>query len=81
MKIMRITEADLSELGTVVCQVTGLPPGQVAGFAIMVAVYEEDGSAGGRLIASTPSLRAVAKLIEVAGTQVGEELDRLAGLT
>ena len=71
----------IEELGTLICQFAGINPAQVPGFAVLIAVIEEDGTAGGRMITSTPNLRHTQKLIQVGLGEVDRELDKLAGLS
>jgi hypothetical protein len=78
---MRMREEDLIPLGDLLSVITGVPPSRLAGFVVMIGVFEEDEKPGGRLIASTPNLRTVAHMLEIAGAQVQDELDKLSGLS
>lgn len=78
---MNLSDEDLARIGSLLREVTGLPRDRVAGFVVMVAVYEEDDMPGGRIIASTPNLRTVATMLDVARSQLTIELDRLSELS
>jgi hypothetical protein len=78
---MKMREEDLIPLGDMLAELTGMPPGQVAGFVVMVGVFEDDGKPGGRLISSTTNLRTVSHMLELASAQVQGELDDLSGLS
>jgi hypothetical protein len=81
MLIRNSDDGDIEELGTLICHVAGINPEQVPGFAVLIAVIEDDGTAGGRMITSTPNLRHTQKLIQVGLGEVDRELDKLAGLS
>jgi hypothetical protein len=81
MLIRNSDDEGIDELGTLICQVAGVDPEQVPGFVVLVAHIEEDGTAGGRMITSTPNLRHTQKLIQVGLGEVDRELDKLAGLS
>lgn len=81
MHQMRMRDEDLEPLAAMLAQVSGIPPERLAGFAVMLAVFEEDGKPGGLLISSTPNLRTVQKMLEVAQGEIGGELGKLAGLS
>ena len=81
MRTMRIREEDLIPLGELLSQLSEIPPERVAAFVVTMAVWEEDGSPSGRMIASTHSLRAVAMVLDVARGEVQQELDKLAGMS
>lgn len=78
---MKFHDRDLDPLAEMLRDITDLPEDQLAGFAVVLAVIDENGNAGGRLISSTPNLRAVAQMLEVALAQIENDLDKLAGLS
>jgi hypothetical protein len=75
-----ITEhGDMVPLADLLVQMTAVPRERTAGFVVLMAIYEEDGTPGGRILTSVPTLRATAELIDVAREQIKAELERLAG--
>lgn len=78
---MKLREEDLIPLGDLLSVITGVPPNRLAGFVVMIGVFEENETPGGRLIASTPNLRTVQHMLEIATAQVNAELDELSGLS
>ena len=81
MKTRPITPEELDDLTRMLVALSGLPEGRVAGFAVMVATFDEDGSPNGLLITSTPNLRTAKTMVDVAQYQIQGELDRLADLS
>jgi len=81
MEVMKIREEDLQPLGDLLARMTGLPPDRIAGFVVMIGMFDEHDRPGGRLIASTGSLRTVKTMLDIAGAQVAGELDKLSGLS
>ena len=81
MKEMRFHSEDLEPLAEMLSQISGIPDERLAGFAVMLATWEEDGRPGGRLISSTHNLRTLAKMLDVARSEVAEELEKLAGMS
>lgn len=78
---MKFHDEDLEPLARILSQITGVPGERLAGFAVTIAVFEEDETPSGRLISSTPNLRIVAQMLDLARSEVGRELDKLAGLS
>ena len=78
---MKFHDRDLDPLAAMLREITDLPEDQLAEFAVVLATIDEEGRAGGRLISSTPNLRAVAQMLELALSQVENDLDKLAGLS
>ena len=81
MRNMQIREEDLIPLAEMLSQLSGVPQDRLAGFVVTMAVWEEDGTPSGRMIASTPNLRVVSMMIDVARGEVQRELDKLAGMS
>jgi hypothetical protein len=72
---------DLGPLADMLSDVSGVPLERLAGFMVMIAMYEEDGRPGARVISSTTDLRNMAQMLNVALTQVQGELDKIHGLS
>lgn len=81
MTFIPMRSEDMQPLADLLAQMTGLPEDRVAGFVVMVAAFEEDGTPGGRLITSTDSLRTVKTMLTAGLMQVQDDLDRMAGLS
>jgi hypothetical protein len=78
---MEIREEELLPLADMLSEISKVPHDRFAGFVVALAIYNEDGSPGGRLIASTPNLRTVSLILEVSQAEVRRELDKLADLS
>jgi len=78
---MRKREDDLEPLAEVLAALSGVPRERTIGFAVVVAVREEGGDPGGRLITSTEDLRHVAMMLDLAMAEVDEERRRRAALS
>jgi hypothetical protein len=70
---------DMGQLADLLEQMSGVPRERTAGFVAVLAVWEEDGTPGGRIFTSLTTLRKTAALIDVAREHIQEELERLAG--
>ena len=81
MRNVNIPEENLMPLAEIISNLIGTPQDRIAGFAVVVATYEEDEKPSGRLIASTPSLRAVGMMLDVAREEINVELAKLSGLS
>lgn len=81
MRTVQIREEDLIPLGEMLSRLSEVPPERLAAFVVTMAVWEEDWSPSGRMIASTHSLRAVSMVLDVARAEVQKELDKLAGMS